>query len=171
MTSSIFLATEGFGINLNLFETNIINLSVVIFGLYKFLPSFLGRILDRRREGILADLKDAEGRLEAATHSLAKAKEEIASAEQKASKIRSDCKARAEAIRLESEKRTVEEMARIKQGAASDLNAEAARVSAQLRREAAKLAIQKALATLPAKLDENAQAKLIQHSIKNLGKD
>jgi len=78
---------------------------------------------------------------------------------------------RAEAIRLESEKRTVEEMARIKQGAASDLNAEASRVNAQLRREAAKLAIQKALSTLPSRLDEDAQAKLIKQSIKNLGKN
>ena len=171
MTSNIFLATEGFGINLNLFETNIINLAVVIFGLYKFLPSFLGGILDRRRQGILADLNDAEDRLKEASTALSKAKEDLATAEQKASKIRQDCKVRAEAIRLESEKRTVEEMARIKQGAASDLNAEASRVNAQLRKEAAKLAIQKALATLPARLDEDAQDNLIKQSIKNLGKN
>lgn len=171
MTSPIFLATEGFGINLNLFETNIINLALVIFGLYKFLPGFLGGILERRRAGILSDLKDAEERLQHATNSLSNAKKELASAEQKASKIRSDCTVRAEAIRLDSEKRTVEEMARIKQGAASDLNAEASRVSAQLRREAAQLAIKKALSSLPNKLDEDAQANFISQSIKNLGKD
>ena len=171
MNSLIFLAIQGFGLNLNLFETNIINLAVVVFGLYKFLPSFLGGMLERRRSGILADLKDAEDRLKEATSSLSKAKQELASAEEKAVKIRSDCKVRAEAIRLESEKRTVEEMARIKQGAVSDLNAEASRVSAQLRREAAMLAIEKALSTLPGKLDEDAQAKLIRQSIKNLGKD
>ncbi len=83
--------------------------------------------------------------------------------------VRTDCKARAEAIRLESEKRTVEEMARIKQGAASDLNAEASRVSAQLRREAARLAIEKALANLPGKLDETSQEKFLSQSIKNMG--
>ena len=73
MTSHIFLATEGFGLNLNLFETNVLNLAVVAFGLYKFLPSFLGGILEKRRAGILSDLKDAEGRLEEATNSLSKA--------------------------------------------------------------------------------------------------
>ena len=36
MTNLVILASEGFGLNLNLFETNIINLAVVIFGLYKF---------------------------------------------------------------------------------------------------------------------------------------
>ena len=169
MTSSLILASEGFGLNLNLFETNIINLVVVIFGLYKFLPGFVGKILERRRTAILSDLKDAEERLIQANNSLSKAKEELASAKQKADKIRNDCKARAESIRLESEKKTVEEMARIKQGAASDLNAEAARVTTQLRKEAAQLAIDKALAILPTKLDSKTQDNFLKQSIKNMG--
>ncbi len=164
------LATGGFGLNLNLFETNVLNLAVVAFGLYKFLPNFLGGMLERRRTSILVDLQDAEERLKSANDSLDQAKKDLANAEKKAEKIRKDCKARAEAIRLDSEKRTVEEMARIKQGAASDLNAEAARVSTQLRKEAARLAIEKALATLPGKLDDKAQETFIAQSIKNMGK-
>ncbi len=158
-------ASGGFGLNLDLFETNIINLSIVIFGLYKFLPNFLGGILKRRRDAILVDLKDAEERLEKASKAFEEAQKELAAAEQKADQIRSDCKTRAEAIRLESEKRTVEEMARIKQGAASDLNAEAARVTTQLRREAARLAIQKAMRALPSKLDATTQEKFLSQSI------
>ena len=169
MNSYLILASEGFGLNLNVFETNVINLAVVIFGLYKFLPGFLGGMLERRRSAILVDLKDAEDRLEEASKSLAQAKNELESAEQKAIQIRNDCKTRAEAIRLESEKRTVEEMARIKQGAASDLNAEASRVTAQLRREAAQLAIEKALATLPGKLDKKNQENFLNQSINNMG--
>ena len=170
MTSLIF-ASEGFGLNLNLFETNILNLAVVVFGLYKFLPGFLGKILERRRTSILSDLKEAEERLSQSKGALSKAQDELASAKQKADKIRTDCKARAEAIRLESEKKTVEEMARIKQGAASDLNAEAARVTSQLRKEAAELAIEKALALLPKKLDSNSQDKFLKESIKNIGEN
>ena len=168
MTPLIF-ASEGFGLNLNIFETNIINLAVVVFGLYKFLPGFLGKILERRRTSILSDLKEAEERLAQAKHSFSKAKDELASAKEKADKIRNDCKARAEAIRLDSEKRTVEEMARIKQGAASDLTAEAARVTSQLRKEAAELAIEKALAILPEKLDSSTQDNFLKQSIKNIG--
>ncbi len=169
MNYPLLLATEGFGLNLNLFETNILNLAVVVFGLYKFLPNFLGSMLEKRRTSILQELKDAENRLEEASIALKKAKLDLASAEKKADKIRSDCKSRAEAIRLESEKRTVEEMARIKQGAASDLNLEAARVSAQLRREAAKLAIERALSNLSGSFDEKAQDKFFRQSIKNIG--
>ena len=169
MTFPITIATQGFGLNFNLFETNILNLAVVIFGLYKFLPNFLGGILERRRASILSDLKDAEERLKDASTALSNAKKELASAEDKAAKIRSDCKVRAEAIRSESEKRTVEEMARIKDGAASDLNAEAARVSSQLRREAAQMAIDKALAALPGRLDKKTQDQFLNQSINNMG--
>jgi len=168
MTSLIF-ASEGFGLNLNIFETNILNLAVVVFGLYKFLPGFLGKILEKRRTSIISDLQDAEERLSKSKVALSKAREDLDSAKQKADKIRNDCKSRAEAIRLESEKKTVEEMARIKQGAASDLNAEAARVTSQLRKEAAELAIEKALALLPQKLDSDTQDKFFKDSIKNIG--
>jgi len=166
---SLFASHGGFGLNLNVFETNVINLAIVIFGLYKFLPNFLGGILERRRAIILADLNDAEERLATATSSLSQAQRDLADAQQKAEQIRADGKVRAEAIRLESEKRTVEEMARVKQGAAADLSAEASRVSNLLRREAAQLAIEKALASLPGKLDADAQAKLVNQSIKTLG--
>jgi len=52
------IASEGgFGINLNLFETNLINLVIVIGVLYWFLKGFLGGMLQSRRETILRDLK------------------------------------------------------------------------------------------------------------------
>lgn len=159
----------GFGLNLNPFETNIINLAIVIAGLWKFLPGFLGSILERRRSAILAELNDAEKRLSEASASLAEAQQALSQAQQKAAKILVDGKARAQAIRLESELRTVEEMARMKQGAATDLSSEAARVTTLLRREAARLAIEKALTSLPSQLDQAAQARLIDQSIANLG--
>jgi F-type H+-transporting ATPase subunit b len=60
-------------------------------------------------------------------------------------------------------------MARIKQDSVSDLQSEAARVSDQLRREAARLAIEKALSSLPGRLDGKIQSRLIDQSIQSLG--
>ena len=102
----------GFGLNFNPFETNIINLAIVIAGLVWFLRGFLGGILERRSSAILSELKDAEERLVAATAALATAQKELSEAQVRAETIRSEGQARAAAIRAESEKRTVEEMAR-----------------------------------------------------------
>ncbi|MEB3303583.1 MAG: F0F1 ATP synthase subunit B [Cyanobium sp.] len=159
----------GFGLNFDPFETNIINLAIVIAGLVWFLRGFLGGILERRRSAILNDLRDAEERLTTASTALADVQKGLADAQKKAEQIRLDGKVRADAIRLESEQRTIEEIARMKQAASSDLANEASRVSDQLRRETALKAIETALAALPGKLDEQAQAKLIDQSIQTLG--
>ena len=161
-------ATDGFGLNLNLFETNVINWAVVIFGLYKFLPGFLGKMLQKRREGILLELKDAEDRLQKANAAFEKAKEDLSLAKEKAEKIKADSLKRSEAIRMESEKKAIEEMARIKQSAISDESSEASRAISQLRKEAVELAIQKALDSLPNKLDKSTQENLVTQSINNI---
>ena len=162
------LATEGFGLNFNLFETNILNWAVVVFGLYKFLPGFLGKMLQKRREGILLELKDAEDRLLKATQALEKAKKDLSSAEEKASQIKADSLKRSESIRMESEKKAIEEMARIKQSAISDESSEASRAISQLRKEAVELAIKKALDSLPNRLDKAKQENLVTQSINNI---
>ena len=162
------LATEGFGLNLNLFETNVLNWAVVVFGLYKFLPGFLGKMLQKRREGILLELKDAEDRLQKATLALEQAKIDLSLAEEKASQIKADSLKRSESIRIESEKKAIEEMARIKQSAISDESSEASRAISQLRKEAVELAIKKALDSLPNRLDQNTQENLVTQSINNI---
>jgi F-type H+-transporting ATPase subunit b len=159
----------GFGLNLNLFETNIINLAVLIAATVWFLKGFLGRILERRRTSILGDLKDAEERLASASTALAEAQQGLTQAQQRAEKIVLDGTARAAAIREESERRSIDEIARIKESASSDLANEASRVSAQLRRETARQAVEQALAGLTGKLDDKAQASLIDQSIQSLG--
>jgi F-type H+-transporting ATPase subunit b len=170
LTIPALLASEGgLGLNLDLFETNIINLAIVIAALVWFLPKVLGGILESRRAAILSDLQDAEQRLQDTTAALSSARKDLAEAQKKAELIRSDAKARADALRLESERRTVEEMARLKHGAVADLQSEARRVSEQLRLEAARRAVEKALASLPGKLDAEAQARFIDQSINSLG--
>ena len=163
-----FLASAGFGLNLNLFETNVLNWAVVVFGLYKFLPGFLGKMLEKRREGILLELKDAENRLKTASDALAKAQTDLSLAQEKANQIKADSLKRSEAIKLDSEKKAIEEMARIKQSAISDESTEASRAISQLRKEAVELAIKKALDSLPNRLDQTTQENLVTQSINNI---
>ena len=93
--SPLLLATEGFGLNTDIFDTNIINLIIVIAVLVWFLKGFLGGILERRRESILADLKDAEERLVIASKALEEGRLELSQAQATALKIISDGKQRA----------------------------------------------------------------------------
>ena len=125
-------------------------------------------MLQKRREGILLELKDAEDRLLKATQALEKAKTDLSLAEEKASQIKADSLKRSESIRMESEKKAIEEMARIKQSAISDESLEASRAISQLRKEAVELAIKKALDSLPNRLDQTVQENLVTQSINNI---
>jgi len=166
---SLVLADHGFGINTNILDTNIINLAIVVGVLVWFLRGFLGGILTRRREAVLADLRDAEQRLAEATTALASAQKELAEAQATAQTILSDGRTRAQAIREQGEQRTIAEMARVQQDAQANLAAEAARVSEALRLETARAAVAKALDAMPRRLDAAAQARIIDRSLDALG--
>ena len=155
-------------LNFNPLETNLVNLAIVIGVLVWFLRGFLGGILERRRQAILQELQEAESRLAKAAEQLSKAQSDLAAAQQKADQIRVDGESRAATIRSSGEQRTIAAMAAVKQGAVADADAEAARIKDTLRREAALAAIDKVLSDLPARLDANAQAKLIDSTIQNL---
>ena len=155
-------------LNFNPLETNLVNLAIVIAALVWFLRGFLGGILESRRNAILQDLQDAENRLKTATAELTKAQADLSEAQQKADKIRLDGKTRAASIRAEGEQRTISAMAAVKQGAVADADSEANRLREALRREAALEAVSKVLNDLPGRLDDQAQARLIDASIANL---
>ena len=84
MATPLLLATEGFGVDLDILNGNLINLAILIPVLVWFLKGFLGGILSRRRETILQDLHEAESRLAEATTQRDKAQAELAAARETA---------------------------------------------------------------------------------------
>ena len=58
---------EGFGINTNLLETNVINLAVVVGVLIYFGGDVLTSLLTNRKETIMKSITDAEVRFQDAT--------------------------------------------------------------------------------------------------------
>jgi F-type H+-transporting ATPase subunit b len=75
------LLRQGFGLNTNLFETNILNLAVVVGVVIKVVGDSLRSLLDQRRQSILSTLQEADlkakkakERLEAAQRTLEEAR-------------------------------------------------------------------------------------------------
>ncbi|MCY4173825.1 MAG: F0F1 ATP synthase subunit B [Cyanobacteria bacterium MAG CAR3_bin_5] len=169
MAAPLLLATEGFGIDLDILNDNLVNLAILIPVLFWFLKGFLGGILSRRREAVLQDLNEAESRLAEATAQLEKAQAELASAQETARTILKDGQARADAIRAEGEQRTIAEMARLQEEAKADTDSEARRISNELLSSTADQAIALALQDLPAALSRQKQKKLLEATINSLG--
>jgi F-type H+-transporting ATPase subunit b len=87
---------EGFGINTNIFETNIINLSAVVAVVVSFVGKNLTALLEDRKKTILNNLQEANQRAKEAQEKLSTAKTQLELAKKKASSIREEGKKLAE---------------------------------------------------------------------------
>lgn len=87
---SIFPIGHGFGINTNIFETNIINLAAVIGIVVSFVGSNLTAILDDRKKTIVNNLQEATQRALEAEDKLNQARTQLELAKKKAQEIREE---------------------------------------------------------------------------------
>lgn len=86
----IFPIGHGFGINTNIFETNIINLAAVIGVVISFVGSNLTAILDDRKKTIVNNLEEANQRAIEAAEKLSIARAQLETAKKKAKEIREE---------------------------------------------------------------------------------
>nr|AWI68239.1 ATP synthase CF0 B subunit [Pediastrum angulosum]AWI68429.1 ATP synthase CF0 B subunit [Pediastrum duplex]AXC47244.1 ATP synthase CF0 B subunit [Pediastrum duplex]QFS20064.1 ATP synthase CF0 B subunit [Pediastrum duplex] len=81
---------EGFGINTNIFETNIINLAAVLAVVISFVGKNLTALLEDRKKTILGNLQEASQRAAEAQERLNQAKSQLELAKKKAQQIREE---------------------------------------------------------------------------------
>ena len=89
MLGSLPLA-EGFGINTNIFETNIINLAAVVAIVISFVGKNLSALLEDRKKTIVNNLQEASQRAAEAQERLNVAKNQLELAKKKATEIREE---------------------------------------------------------------------------------
>ena len=75
---------EGYGINTNIFETNVINLAAVVAVVVSFVGKNLSALLDERKKTIFSNLEEANLRAKEAQEKLAFAKSQLELAQKKA---------------------------------------------------------------------------------------
>jgi F-type H+-transporting ATPase subunit b len=86
----IFPIGHGFGINTNIFETNVINLAVVIGVVVSFVGSNLTALLEDRKKTIVQNLQEANQRAIDAQEKLNQARAQLELAKKKAQEIREE---------------------------------------------------------------------------------
>jgi len=162
-------AEGGFGLNIDIFETNLINLAILVGILFYFGRKVLSKILNERRSNIETLIQEAEGRLKEAQVALSQAQEQLTQAQEEAQRIRKSAQESAQASKEALLERAAQDVERLKQTAAADLNSETERAIAQLRQRVATLALQKVESQLKSGIADDAQQMLIDRSIAQLG--
>ncbi|QLE57711.1 F0F1 ATP synthase subunit B [Nostoc sp. TCL26-01] len=178
MGTFLLLATEamaegaaegGFGLNLDILETNVINLAILIGILFYFGRKVLSNILNERQANIATAIQEAEERLKEAQTAFSQAQAQVIQAEAEAQKILKAAEENAQAVTAATLAQAAQDVERLKQTAASDLNTERERALAELRQRVAALALQKVESQLRSGIADDVQQAIIDRSIAQVG--
>jgi F-type H+-transporting ATPase subunit b len=173
MESLILLTAEaaeaGFGLNLNILQTNLINLAVVVSVVVYFGRNILGKTLKDRQSAIASAIQEAEQKQKTAAAALAEQQQKLAQAQAEAQKIRTEAQSRAQSARTAILAQSAEEIERMKASAAQDLNTQQERILNELRQQVATMAMQQAEAQMRSELSSDRQSQLIDRSIALIG--
>lgn len=159
----------GLGLNLNVLQTNLINLAIVISILVYFGRNLLAKALGERKAQIEEAIQEAEQRKQKAAAALAEEQQKLAQAQQEAAKIKADAEQQAKAAGDAILAQAQEDIARMKAAAAQDLSSQQDKVLAELRQRIAAMAVQKAEEQLRSGLSSDTQHQLVDRSLAIIG--
>ena len=159
----------GFGLNLDILDTNLINLTLLVGIVVYYGKPLLTNILSERRSKIAEQIQAIEEKQKQAEVTLVEEQKKLEEAQATAAKIRSEAETTAqkakETILAQGEK----EVERLKEMAVKDLSSEQEKAIAQLRERVVALALERARSSMESSLNDEAQRKLIDSSIAKLG--
>jgi F-type H+-transporting ATPase subunit b len=172
MVQFLFLATEGnggVGLNLDLIETNIFNIAIVLGVVIVLGRKALGEILSERRSLIETAIEDAKARQKQAESNLASAKRSLAQAQAEAEQIKAAAVTSAASVAAEIAAKTAADIARMQQLAAADTSTEQEKAINEVRSRVVNLAMVRAEAQIKTLLTDSAQQQLVDRSIALVG--
>nr|YP_009259071.1 ATP synthase CF0 subunit I [Sequoia sempervirens]ALB36977.1 ATP synthase CF0 subunit I [Sequoia sempervirens] len=164
--SLIYLpSAEGFGLNTNILETNIINLSVVLGVLIYFGKGVLSNLLDNRKQKILSTIQNSEELCKGAANQLEQARARLREIEMRAREIRVNGYSQ-----IQQEKDYLINVAsvnlkQLENSKNETVHFEQQRVIEQVQQQISRQAVQRALRTLNSRLNNELHLRTIEHNI------
>ncbi len=162
-------AHKGFGLNFDIFETNIINLSIIIGVLVYFGRGFLNTTLGDRRSAIEEAIQEAEARAKSAQSQLSEAQEKLTQAQAEAQRIRAKAEEQAAAAKVAILAKSEQDIASMRAAASQELNTSQEKAIAELRAQAVAMALAQVEQRLQGGLDDSTQQRLVDRSLALLG--
>jgi F-type H+-transporting ATPase subunit b len=144
---------EGFGLNGNILETNLINLSVVIGIVVSFGGDALRSLLENRKQTILKNLQEADQRAKEAKEKLEQAQKQLELAKTKAAEIREQGVVTAEQEKRQCIRQTQKDTLRLEEVKQETLRFQQQKVVNQVSQQVVSLALNQVRTKLTKRLD------------------
>ena len=162
------IADGGISLQFDLFESNIINLSILVGGLFYLLSGALSDSLSERQQKILGAIQESEERLKEATTRLTESETQLAQAQMVIASIEKDAQTTAQNVKSTILTDGKAEIERLTSAAKSQIGTVEARVRKQISDYVVALALQRITMQLEGKLTSNVQQQIIDRNISKL---
>lgn len=159
---------NGFGINTNILETNILNLSVVITVVFYAVGGALQGLLDNRKKVIFDSFSKAEEQFKKAEEALTEAQKSFQEAEGKVLEIKTQGKTKIQQLKVALIDQTAQDAERLEVSKETTLRLEQDRIRNALRRNLVVKAMKGASIQLEKSLDNKKQIRVLETVIPTL---
>jgi len=156
------------GLNLDIFETNVINLLLLGGGIFYLGSQALSESLTDRQEKILNTIQDSEERLKAAIQRLEESEKQLTQSQIAVASLKSDAEATAKQVKIVILADGKSEIERLSSMAKSQVATIEAKVRKQISDYVATLALQRVTLQLEGKLGASLQQQIIDQNISKL---
>jgi F-type H+-transporting ATPase subunit b len=159
---------EGVSFNPDIFEANLVNLVILVGGLFYLLSGALSESLSERQQKILGAIQESEERLEEATKKLADSETQLAQAQMVIESIGKDAEVTAKQVKSTILNDGKTEIERLTAAAKSQIGTIEARVRKQISEYVVALALKRITMQLEGKLTSSLQQQIIDRNISKL---
>ena len=164
-----FSAHLAVSFNPDIFETNIINITLLLGGIIYLGSSALSESLSERQEKIMGAIKEAEERLEQATVRLSEGEKQLEQAQLVIESINKDAETTARNVKSSILTDGKTEIERLTSTAKAQIGTIEARVRKQISEYVVTLALKRVTLQLEGKLNSNLQQQILDRNISKLG--
>ena len=159
---------EGVSFNPDIFEANLVNLIILVGGLFYLLSGALSESLSERQQKILGAIQESEERLEEATKKLADSETQLAQAQMVIESIGKDAEVTAQQVKSTILTDGKSEIERLTAAAKGQISTIESRVRKQISDYVVTLALKRITMQLEGKLNSGLQEQIIDRNISKL---
>ena len=165
---SELIADFSVGLNLDIFETNIVNLTLLVGGIFYLGSNALSESLIERQQKILGAIQESEERLEQAVVKLAESETNLKQAQLVIASIKEEAEATAKKVKSGILTDGKTEIERLTATAKSQIGTIELKIRNQISEYVVSLALERVTMQLEGKLGESVQQQLIDKNISKL---
>jgi len=159
---------EGVSFNPDIFEANLVNLIILVGGLFYLLSGALSESLSERQQKIIGAIQESEERLEEATKRLTESETQLAQAQMVIESIGKDAEVTAKQVKSTILTDGKTEIERLTAAAKGQIGTIEARVRKQISDYVVTLALKRITMQLEGKLTPSLQQQIIDRNISKL---